>query len=81
MPRAGTYKHLDADTPLKIEVDLKIEVPMATLAAQVAGLNYGFHRFLSETLILRRARFAEKGYPNDKRVADAIEKMLEDDLY
>lgn len=70
-----TYRHLDKSEPLTLTWT------MEEVAQRVDETNYGLHRFLSATIRLRRARFAEHGYPSDKAMADALEAILERGLF
>lgn len=93
MTGIDTYKHLDEDSKLRVEVS------MTQLAEQICALNYGAHRLLSALVHeLRRRNLAtvaawearENDKPVDRRriytdedrrspLADAIEEALNKD--
>lgn len=68
MPKPHYYKHLDND----ILCNVNIELNMKQLAEQVCSVNYGLHRFLSETIDIKR----RSEWPQDLELADKLEAIL-----
>ena len=82
-----SYRHLDEDSKIIVEVDLR------RLAEMVVHMNYGVHRLLSHIVDVRRKAAVERavmyeknGFPDSARatlrdeLADGIEKLLLDGL-
>jgi hypothetical protein len=81
MPRIDSYKHLDGDS--KVSVELSME----EIAQRVCALNYGAHRLLSAMAHELRKKNDEfiESCPDCKGqrspLADAIEELLNKGYY
>jgi len=68
MPQPHFYKHLDEQGNCNVNINLN----MKQIAEMVNSANYGLHRFLSETIDIKK----RSEYEDERKFADELEQLL-----